>query len=94
MSDIRWSYSRSLVLAELLDPRGVKHVFIRSGCPWRNGKWNGLTGSCKPSGPTGSPSEAIKNTLTCLPPWLRHYNNERNHIALGGHISISRLLPT
>ena len=67
MSDIRWSYSRSLVLAELLDPRGVKHVFIRSGCPWRNGKWNGLTGLCKPSGPTGSPSEAIKNTLTCLP---------------------------
>ena len=67
MSDIHWSYSRSLALVELLEQRGIKHVFIRSGCPWRNGKWNGLTGSCKPSGPTGSPSEAIKNTLTCLP---------------------------
>ena len=62
--------------------------------PGGTGKWNGLTGLCKPSGLTGSPSEAIKNTLTCFTPWLRHYNNERNHIALGGHPSISRLLPT
>ena len=33
----------------------------------RTGKWNGSTGPCKPSGPTGSPSEAIKNALTHSP---------------------------
>ena len=31
--------------------------------PGRTGKWNCLTGPCKPSGPTGSPSEAINDHL-------------------------------
>lgn len=37
-----------------------------STVPGRTGKWNGSTGPCKPSGPIGSPSEAIKNALTHL----------------------------
>lgn len=38
MSDNHWSYTRSLALAELLEQRGIKHVFILSRCPWQNGK--------------------------------------------------------
>ena len=34
MSDNHWSYTRSLALAELLEQRGIKHVFICSRCPW------------------------------------------------------------
>ena len=38
VSDNQWSYTRSLALAELLERRGIKHVFIRPHCPWQNGK--------------------------------------------------------
>ncbi|WP_435747305.1 integrase core domain-containing protein, partial [Nocardioides sp. SYSU DS0663] len=29
-----------------------------------------------------------------LAPWLKHYNTQRRHSALGGHPPISRLIPT
>lgn len=94
MSDIHWSYSRSLVLAELLEQRGVKHVFIRSGCPWRNGKVERFNRTLQTEWAYRQPFRGNQERADVLTLWLRHYNNERNHTTLGGHISISRLSPT
>ena len=35
-----------------------------------------------------------EDRTAALDPWIRHYNNDRNHSALGGQPPISRVSPT
>lgn len=85
MSDNHWSYARSLVLAELLDQRGIKHVFIRPHCPWQNGKVERFNRNLQTKWAYRQTFRSNQECADALAPWLYHYNNERNHTALGGH---------
>lgn len=64
MSDNHWSYTRSPSCWTREGSNRCSSVHTASG---RTGKWNDSTRPCKPNGPTGSPSEAIKNTLKRSP---------------------------
>ena len=92
MTDNAWAYRYSIrdVCAEL----GARQVFIKPHCPWQNGKVERLNRTLQTEWAYKSAFVSNANRAAALAPWLRYYNTQRRHSALGGLPTTSRLTPT
>ena len=92
MTDNAWAYRYSL--RELCAAAGIKQVFIRPHCPWRNGKVERLNRTLLTEWAYRQVFLTNDQRSAALAPWHEHYNTRRRHSALGGLPPISRLRPT
>ncbi|CEA06922.1 Integrase core domain protein [Arthrobacter saudimassiliensis] len=92
MTDNAWAYRYSL--REPCATHGITQKFIKPHCPWQNGKVERLNRTLTTEWAYRQVSTTNDERAAALAPWLKHYNNERRHSALGGEPPISRLLPT
>jgi transposase InsO family protein len=92
MTDNAWAYRYSLraVCAE----HSIAQKFIKPHCPWQNGKVERLNRTLATEWAYRQVFTSNDERAAALAPWLKHYNTERRHSALGGRPPISRLLPT
>jgi transposase InsO family protein len=92
MTDNAWAYRYSIrdVCAEL----GARQVFIKPHCPWQNGKVERLNRTLQTEWAYKRVFASNAHRAAALAPWLKYYNTQRRHSALGGLPPISRLTPT
>ena len=90
MTDNHLSYKRCRDVADAITTLG-KHVFIRSHCPWQNGKVERYNRTLQTDWAYRRIYLSNNARTAALAPWLQFYNTERRHSALGGQPPISRL---
>ena len=71
---------------------GAKHRRIKPHCPWQNGKVERFNRTLAIEWAYRRPFASNAARSRALAPWLRIYNTERTHHALGGQPPISRVL--
>lgn len=91
MTDNAWSYRHGKRLRELLEQHAIKHKFIRPHCPWQNGKVERFNRTLATEWAYQKVFTSNDERTTAFALWLRSYNTERRHTAIGGHPPISRL---
>ncbi|AYG03271.1 IS481 family transposase [Gryllotalpicola protaetiae] len=94
MTDNALAYRRSAAVRELCARRGITQKFIKPHCPWQNGKVERLNRTLQTEWAYRRPYDSNEARAAALAPWLKHYNTERRHSALGGQPPISLLTPT
>jgi transposase InsO family protein len=92
MTDNAWAYRWSL--RTVCADHGITQKFIKPHCPWQNGKVERLNRTLATEWAYRQPFTTNLERAAALAPWLKHYNTERRHSALGGNPPISRLQPT
>ena len=92
MTDNAWAYRWSLrdAVAEL----GARQLFIKPHCPWQNGKVERLNRTLQTEWAYRQVFLSNEERAAALAPWLKYYNTQRRHTALGGLPPTSRLSPT
>jgi len=70
---------------------GLKHRFTRPYCPRTNGKAERFIQTLLREWAYARPYRTSNQRTKALAPWLRYYNTERPHSALGGRAPISRI---
>ncbi|MGK2854902.1 MAG: IS481 family transposase [Microbacteriaceae bacterium] len=70
---------------------GLRRRFIKPGCPWTNGKAERFNRTLLNEWAYARPWTSNSLRTRGLDRFLRRYNTERGHSALGGHPPISRL---
>jgi transposase InsO family protein len=91
MTDNAKAYTRSKDFQGVLSDLGARHVLIRPHCPWQNGKVERLNRTLQIEWAYRRPYRSNAQRTQALATWLRRYNTERPHSALGGRPPISRL---
>jgi transposase InsO family protein len=91
MSDNHWSYVRNRSLRELLAARGIRHLLIEPRRPQTNGKVERYHQTLKREWARGQRYRSSEHRARALPYWLRHYNEQRRHSAIGNRPPISRV---
>jgi len=94
MTDNHFSYRHSHDVGHVMEELGAKHRFIRPHCPWQNGKVERFNRTLQTEWAYRQVFTSNDQRSAALAPWLKHYNTERCHTALGGHAPTSRLSPT
>lgn len=94
MSDNAKNYTRSWAFQAALGGIGAAHILIRPHCPWQNGKVERFNRTLQIEWAYRRPYRSNAQRKRALATWLRRYNIERPHSALGGRPPISRLSPT
>lgn len=94
MTDNAWNYTHSRALAGLLGAHHIEHLLIRPHCPWQNGKVERFNRTLQVEWAYRQPFTSNRDRTAALQPWLKEYNYQRRHSALGGRPPISRLSPT
>jgi transposase InsO family protein len=92
MTDNAWAYRYSL--RDVCAAHGIVQKFIKPHCPWQNGKVERLNRTLATEWAYHQVFTSNDQRTAALAPWLKHYNTERRHSALGGRPPITRLLPT
>jgi len=90
LTDNALNYTRSNDFAAALSAIGAKHRRIKPHCPWQNGKVERFNRTLAIEWAYQRPFTSNTARSRALAPWLRTYNTERPHHALGGHPPISR----
>ena len=91
MTDNAFSYRHGRRLRELLAEHSIRHKFIRAHCPWQNGKVERFNRTLATEWAYRRVFTSNDERSAALAPWLKYYNTERRHTALGGKPPISRL---
>ena len=91
MSDNHWSYVRNRSLRELLAAREIRHILIEPRRPQTNGKVERYHQTLKREWARGQRYRSSEHRARALPYWLRHYNEQRRHSAIGNRPPISRV---
>jgi transposase InsO family protein len=91
LSDNAWCYRRNRSLRELLQTRGIQHLFIPPRRPQVNGKVERYQQTLKREWGLGQIYRSSDHRAQALSHWLRHYNQRRPHSSLGGRPPISRV---
>lgn len=94
MTDNAFAYRRSREFACALAAVGARHVLIRPHCPWQNGKVERFNRTLLREWAYERVFLDNDQRARRLPQWLRFYNMERRHSALGGRPPISRMSTT
>ncbi|HEV2428125.1 MAG TPA: IS481 family transposase, partial [Acidimicrobiales bacterium] len=94
MSDNALSYRMSAEFQGAVVAIGARHVLIRPHCPWQNGKVERLNRTLQVEWAYRRVYTNNAQRTRALASWLRRYNTQRPHGALGGRPPISRLSPT
>jgi transposase InsO family protein len=91
MTDNAKNYTRSRLFQEAMTELGASHLLIRPHCPWQNGKVERLNRTLLIEWAYRRPYRSNAQRTRALATWLRRYNTERPHSALGGRPPVSRL---
>jgi len=91
MTDNAKNYTRSRAFQSTLAEVGAAHLLIRPHCPWQNGKVERLNRTLLIEWAYRRPYGSNAQRTRALATWLRRYNTERPHSALGGRPPVSRL---
>ncbi len=91
MTDNAMNYIRSYEFRDALADLGARHVLIRPHCPWQNGKVERLNRTLQVEWAYRRIYTTNAARTRALASWLRRYNTQRPHSALGGRPPISRL---
>lgn len=94
ITDNHFSYRRSNDVRDTMNALGAKHKFIKPHCPWQNGKVERFNRTLQTEWAYREVFLTNATRSAALEPWLKYYNNDRRHTALGGLPPISRLSPT
>jgi transposase InsO family protein len=94
MTDNAKNYTLSAHFQGALAALGATHVLIRPHCPWQNGKVERLNRTLQIEWAYRRAYRSNVERTRALATWLRRYNTERPHSALGGLPPVSRLSPT
>ena len=91
MTDNAWTYTHSQRLKELLAAEDVKHLTITPRRPQTNGKIERFHQTMAREWGRGVTYLSSTHRAEALPHWLRYYNEQRPHSALGDQPPISRV---
>jgi len=91
MTDNAKNYTRSQAFQDALSELGAAHRLIKPHCPWQNGKVERLNRTLQIEWAYRRPYRSNIQRTRALATWLRRYNTERPHSALGGRPPVSRL---
>jgi len=94
MSDNARNYINSVAFQDALATLGARHVLIRPHCPWQNGKVERLNRTLQVEWAYRRVYRTNAQRTRALASWLRRYNTQRPHSALGGRPPMSRVSPT
>lgn len=70
---------------------GIRRRFTKRGCPWTNGKAERFNRTLLSEFAYARPWTSNTDRLAALDGWMRDYNTQRAHTAVGGHPPITRL---
>ena len=91
ITDNHLSYRRSSDFAAAVADLGAKQIFIRPHCPWQNGKVERYNRTLQTEWAYRRVFTNNSQRAKALAPWLKNYNTQRRHSAIGGLPPISRL---
>jgi len=91
MTDNAWAYTKNTTLAKLLAGHGIRHIRIRPYRPRTNGKVERFHQTMAHEWGDGHTYRTDRHRARALPYWIRYYNEQRPHSALGGNSPISRV---
>ena len=91
ITDNHLSYRRSGDFAVAIGQLQARHLFIRPHCPWQNGKVERYNRTLQTEWAYRRVFTSNSQRAQALAPWLKTYNTQRRHSALGGLPPISRL---
>jgi transposase InsO family protein len=94
MTDNAFAYKNSAIFKAALVELGADHILIKAHCPWQNGKVERLNRTLQVEWAYRRVYRSNAARTKALAAWLRRYNTERPHSALGGRPPVSRLSPT
>ena len=94
ITDNHFSYRNSTDVKNAMTTLGATHKFIRPHCPWQNGKVERFNRTLATEWAYRQIFTSNTDRTNALAPWLKDYNTQRRHSALGGLPPISRLSPT
>lgn len=94
ISDNAKNYTLSADFKTAITDIGADHLTIRPHCPWQNGKVERFNRTLQIEWAYRQVFNTNDERSAALAPWLEHYNNHRNHSAIGATPPISRLSPT
>lgn len=92
ISDNARNYTVSRDFAAAIEAIGAKHRTIRPHCPWQNGKVERFNRTLATEWAYSRPFPSNTARARALAPWLKKYNTQRGHHALGGQPPISRVV--
>lgn len=70
-------------LREWLNNIGVKTAYIEPGSPWENGYCESFNGTLRDNLLNGEIFYGVKEAQILVDQWVKHYNTERPHSAIG-----------
>lgn len=91
LTDNALVYRRGTDWAGACSAWGLTRRFIKPGCPWTNGKAERFNRTLLNEWAYARPWTSNSQRTRGLDQFLRHYNTQRGHSALGGRPPISRL---
>ena len=94
ITDNHFSYAKSADVRAVIEGLGAKHLFIKPHCPWQNGKVERYNRTLATEWAYREVFLTNDDRAAALAPWLKFYNTDRRHTALGGLPPTSRLSPT
>jgi len=93
ITDNHWSYAHARDVDLTLAAHGAEHWFIKAHCPWQNGKVERFNRTLATEWAYRHPWLTNDQRTDAFTTWLREYNTERHHHAVGA-APITRLSPT
>ena len=91
MTDNAFAYTKNTGLAALLADNQIRHLTTRPYRPQTNGKVERFHQTMAREWGYGMTYLTDRHRAKALPYWLRYYNEQRPHSALGGQSPISRV---
>jgi transposase InsO family protein len=91
LTDNAWCYTHSRELAELLRSRSIRHLTTQPRRPQTNGKVERFQQTMAREWAYGLTYRSSADRAKALPHWLRYYNEQRPHSAIGDRPPISRV---
>jgi transposase InsO family protein len=90
-TDNAWTYTHNNALAALFAAEGIRHRTIKPRTPRHNGKIERYQQTLKREWGLGQRYRSSDHRAAALPPWLHHYNPQRNHSSIGDRPPITRV---
>ena len=91
MTDNAFAYRNGRVFIDAVAALGAKQKFIKAHCPWQNGKVERFNRTLATEWAYRQVFTSNQARRDALAPWLKSYNTDRRHSALGGKPPTSRL---
>jgi transposase InsO family protein len=91
LSDNAFVYRHNRTLRELLERKGIRHLFIAPRRPQTNGKVERYQQTLKREWALGQVYRSSEHRAAALSHWLHYYNERRPHSSLDGRSPISRV---